>query len=69
MKAEYQALWADINSARSNRIFPDESDLEMMSVNLNRIQHTYDLDVNDLAKGILRGLKSQARLSWHEVPS
>ena len=69
MKAEYQSLWTAINSGLSNKIFPDESDLEMMSVNLNRIQHTYDLDVYDLANGILRGLKSQARLSRDEVPT
>ena len=67
MKAEYQKLWEIITSSTSNRIFPDERDLEMMSVNMNRIQHTYGLDVTDLANGVIRGLRSQAKLTRDEV--
>ena len=69
MKTEYQKLWELINSSTSNRIFPDERDLEMMSVNMNRIQHTYGLDVSDLANGVIRGLKSEAKLTRDEVQS
>ena len=43
--------------------------MEMMSVNMNRIQHTYGLDVSDLANGVIRGLKSEAKLTRDEVQS
>ena len=67
VKEEYQKLWKLFTSATSNRVFPDERDLEMMSVNMNRIQHTYGLDVRDLANGVVRGIKSEAKLNRDEV--
>ena len=67
VEAELLELWEVIKSGTSNRVFPDERDLEMMSVNMNRIQHTYGLDVSDLANGVVRGVKSEAKLTRDEV--